>query len=81
MARGIGEPDVRLARPHRLYFSCPQFPLLDLIARIETDFDVPAVSHIGSELYVALKTIGVREPIEGFGRLLKTSSAEPRNIP
>lgn len=61
-----------------IYLPCPQFPVLDVIERIETDFGVPAVSHIGSELYVALKTIGVREPIEGFGRLLKILSAETR---
>ena len=53
-----------------IYLPCPQFPVLDVIERIECDLGVPAVSHIGSELYVALKTIGVRAPIEGFGRLL-----------
>jgi maleate cis-trans isomerase len=55
-----------------IYLPCPQFPVLDVIERIETDLGVPAVSHIGAELYYALKRIGVREPIAGFGRLVKS---------
>jgi maleate isomerase len=54
-----------------LYLPCPQFPVLDVIEKIETDLGVPAVSHLGAEMYVALKTIGVRAPIHGFGRLLR----------
>jgi maleate isomerase len=53
-----------------LYLPCPQFPVLDVIEQIESDLGVPAVSHIGSELYVALKSIGVHQPIHGYGRLL-----------
>ena len=54
-----------------LYLPCPQFPVLDIIEKIETDLGVPAVSHLGAEMYVALKTIGVHSPIDGFGRLLR----------
>ena len=53
-----------------LYLPCPQFPVLDVIEEIETDSGVPAVSHLGAEIYVALKTVGIRAPIRGFGRLL-----------
>jgi maleate isomerase len=54
-----------------LYLPCPQFPVLDVIEQIETDLGVPAVSHLGAEMYVALRAVGVRAPIHGFGRLLR----------
>ena len=53
-----------------LYLPCPQFPVLDVIEDIEKDLNLPAVSHLGAELYVALKTAGVGARPQGFGRLL-----------
>jgi maleate isomerase len=54
-----------------LYFPCPQFPVLDVVEQIEQDLGVPAVSHLGAEMYAALQAVGVRAPIQGFGRLLR----------
>lgn len=53
-----------------LYLPCPQFPVLDVIEAIEADLGVPAVPHLGSELWAALNSMGIKKPIKGFGRLL-----------
>ncbi len=53
-----------------LYLPCPQFPALDVIDVIETDLGVPAVGHLTSEIWKAFKTLEIRQPIKGFGKLL-----------
>jgi maleate isomerase len=55
-----------------LYLPCPQFPALDVINAIETDFKIPAVGHLTSELWMALRTLNIRNPITGFGKLMRT---------
>ena len=55
-----------------LYLPCPQFPVLDVVQDIEDDLGVPAVAHLASELWAALKTIGIHAPISGFGSLLSS---------
>jgi maleate cis-trans isomerase len=37
---------------------------------IETDLGVPAVGHLTSELWQAFRTLGIHEPVRGFGKLL-----------
>jgi maleate isomerase len=53
-----------------LYLPCPQFPVLDVIEAIEADLGVTVVGHLPSEIWFALKTLGIRRPIHGFGKLL-----------
>ena len=53
-----------------LYLPCPQFPALDVIDAIERDLGIPAVGHLTSEVWFALKAIGVRKSVSGFGKLL-----------
>ena len=53
-----------------LYLPCPQFPALDVITAIESDLGIPAVGHLTSEVWLALKTLGVRSSTAGFGKLL-----------
>jgi maleate isomerase len=53
-----------------LYLPCPQFPALDVIEAIETDFGIAAVGHLTSELWLALRTLKIRQPITGFGKLM-----------
>jgi maleate cis-trans isomerase len=42
-----------------------------VIEDIETDLGLPVISNITSQLYVALKAIGMREQINGYGKLLR----------
>lgn len=53
-----------------LFIACPQWPVIDNIARMEREFGKPVVTHIGAILWGALAKIGVREPIQGHGALL-----------
>jgi len=47
------------------------FPVADVIEEIEADIGLPVISNITSQLYVVFKTIGMREKINGYGRLLR----------
>jgi maleate isomerase len=53
-----------------LYLPCPQFPALDVIDVIEADLGIPAVGHLTSEIWAALKALGIQKPVRGFGKLL-----------
>ena len=55
-----------------LYLPCPQFPVLDVVEEIEEDLGVPAVAHLAAELWLALKAIGIRKSVHGFGKLLRS---------
>jgi len=53
-----------------LYLPCPQFPALNVLESIECDLRIPAVGHLSSEIWMAFKTLNIRTPIRGFGKLL-----------
>jgi len=55
-----------------LYLPCPQFPALEVVEEIEKDLAIPVIPHLGSELWAALRAVGIKKPISGFGRLLKS---------
>jgi maleate cis-trans isomerase len=57
--------------PQAIFIPCANFPVLDVIEEIETDFGLPVISNITSQLYVAFKTIGMREKISGYGKLMR----------
>jgi len=42
-----------------------------VIEEIEADIGLPVISNITFQLCVAFKTIGMREKINGYGRLLR----------
>lgn len=44
--------------------------MVDVIEQIETDLGLPVIANMTSQLYVAFKAIGMREPISGYGKLL-----------
>ncbi len=54
------------------YLPCPQFPVLNVIEAIETDCGIPAVGHLASEIWAALRVLGIRGPVTGFGKLLSS---------
>jgi maleate isomerase len=54
-----------------IFIPCANFPVVDVIEPIETDLGLPVIANITSQLYVAFKTIGMREPINRFGALLR----------
>jgi maleate isomerase len=54
-----------------IFIPCTNFPVVDVIKDIETDTGIPVIANITSQLYVAFKTIGMRERINGYGKLLR----------
>lgn len=59
-----------------VFIPCANFPVVDVVEDIETDFGLPVITNIASQLYAAFKTIGMREKIAGYGRLLRLLSRE-----
>lgn len=54
-----------------IYIPCANFPVMDVIEDIETDLGLPVITNMTSQLYVAFKTISIRERINGCGRLMR----------
>ena len=54
-----------------VFIPCANFPVVDVIEEIETDFGLPVVSNITSQLYAAFKAIRMREKVPGYGRLMR----------
>ena len=53
------------------FIPCANFPVVDVIEDIETDFGLPVITNITSQLYAAFKAIGMREKISGYGKLMR----------
>jgi len=54
-----------------IYIPCANFPVVDVIEDIETDLGLPVIANMTSQLYVAFKAIGMREKVNGYGRLMR----------
>jgi maleate isomerase len=54
-----------------IFIPCTNFPVVDVIEDIETDTGLPVIANITSQLYAAFKGIGMREKINGYGKLLR----------
>jgi maleate cis-trans isomerase len=54
-----------------IFIPCANFPVVDVIEEIETDLGLPVISNITSQLYVAFRAIGMREKIDGYGKLMR----------
>lgn len=54
-----------------IFIPCANFPVVDVIEDIETDMGLPVIANMTSQLYVAFKAIGMREKINGYGKLLR----------
>lgn len=57
--------------PQAIYIPCTNFPVVDVIEEIETDLGLPVIANMTSQLYVAFKAIGMKEKIDGYGKLLR----------
>jgi len=55
-----------------IFIPCANFPVVDVIEPIETDTGLPVITNMTSQLYVAFKAIGMREPINNYGKLMRT---------
>ena len=58
-----------------LYIPCPQWPAQKAVAAIERDYGKPAVACDPADFWMAFSALGIRDRIEGHGRLLQSLSA------
>ena len=65
-ARSADTPDADV-----LFISCTQFRGWEAVARLEQDLGKPVVTSNQASLWAALGRLGLRERIEGAGRLLQ----------
>lgn len=55
-----------------IYITCGRLDTLPIIAPLEDELGVPVVTANQAWAWEALRTLEIREPISGFGRLLET---------
>lgn len=71
LARGVDRPEA-----DAIFISGVGMPTLEAIALLERDLGKPVVSSASAMMWNALRIVGIREGIRGFGRLLAGGRAE-----
>ena len=74
--RFAGEVIARAPRCDALYLPCPQWQAAQTVDALERDSGMPAIAFSHAVFFAAFKTLGIKDPISGHGRLL-ASLAEP----
>lgn len=59
-----------------IFLSCGNVPYLEIIPQLEQHTGRPVVASSAATTWMALRMVGVHEPIEGFGQLLEETSYE-----
>ncbi len=54
-----------------IYIPCAAWPVLENIEQIEKETGLPVIANIQTMFWGALRVIGLKSPIEGYGRLLR----------
>jgi maleate cis-trans isomerase len=54
-----------------MFVSCPQWPVVGNVARLEREIGKPVVAQMAAILWGCLSQLGKREPVKGYGRLLE----------
>lgn len=72
-AYGLGRR-VDAARADVVFLSGVGMPTLDAIDLLERDLGKPVISSVAAMMWHALDIVGVREPVQGAGRLLLRAS-------
>jgi len=54
-----------------IYLPCSRWPVVGNISSLERDLGVPVVSNVQASVWFGLKSLGIREPIRGYGTLLE----------
>ena len=65
----------RVARSHPecVFISCTNFATAPIIDPLERDLGIPVITSNQASLWAALRTAGLKLPVEGYGSLLRTS--------
>jgi maleate cis-trans isomerase len=65
LARSVDLPEAEA-----VFLTGTGMPTLPVLAMLEQDLGKPVISSASAMMWHALRSCGVRQPIEGFGRLL-----------
>ena len=60
----------RFPKVDGLLLSCTNLRTIEIIEVLEEDFGVPVITSNQASLWAALREVGYRRPIQGYGRLL-----------
>jgi maleate cis-trans isomerase len=74
--RFAGEVISRAPRCDALYLPCPQWQAAQTVEALERDSGMPVIAHCHAGFFAAFRALGIKDPIQGHGRLL-ASLAEP----
>lgn len=69
LARSVDRPEAQA-----IFISCTDFRACEALAAIERDTGKPALASNQIMLWAMLKLAGIRQPLEGYGRLLQDLS-------
>jgi maleate cis-trans isomerase len=58
-----------------LYIPCPQWQVAEIVDMLERDSGKPVVAGDPADFWAAFKALGIRDRIEGYGKLLESLSA------
>lgn len=72
LARSADRPEAQA-----IFISCTNFPTAEVIDRLEADTGKPVVTSNQASLWLALKRLGIAEPVLGAGMLLAGLAAGP----
>ena len=54
-----------------IYISCPEWPTINIIEKLEQDSGKPVVTPVGAEIRAVLRAMHIKESIKGYGKLLE----------
>jgi maleate cis-trans isomerase len=57
-----------------LYIPCPQWQVQEAVEAIERDFGKPVIAGDPADFWAAFRALGIRDRIEGYGKLLRSLS-------
>lgn len=55
-----------------LFISCANLRTLEIIEALERDIDKPVVASVPASLWLVLRKLGIRDPVEGYGQLMRS---------
>jgi maleate cis-trans isomerase len=59
-----------------LYLPCPQWQASQVVDALERERGIPAIAYSHASFFVAFKALGIKDKIEGQGRLLASLSEQ-----
>lgn len=68
LAKYVDTPEV-----DGIFISCTNFPTLEIIEALKENAGKPVVTSNQASMVIALKMMGIKEKIRGFGSLLEST--------